>query len=125
MNGYRRIARGEVPAWLRDTCEKAARESAALLGLPGPALRWCWEIPGQGGWRFAWVEAGAHEINLNISRLRDARTARAMVFHEARHLWQVRNSRFLGRREGEKDAIEWSYKQTGIMVENLVAEWEI
>jgi hypothetical protein len=121
---YSRALAQDTPAWLRETCEAAAGEAAALLGLGAVKIRWHRTDYGR---KLGWVDRETPgEINLVIDTLatKTAYQARAMVLHEARHLWQQVTGHYLGRREGEHDAQQWAFQQTGVLVD-LVESYEV
>jgi hypothetical protein len=123
VNGYHRIPRGDVPAWLREIADLAASEAAVLLGLSSIKIRW---RSGPGS-RLGWVDMDQpEEINLNAYRLRlhTAYEVKAILFHEGRHCWQILTGRWLNHQQAEEDAASWAYQRTGILVDLLDGRFE-
>lgn len=119
---YHRAALGSAaPPHLRRAAEDAAREAGVELGLGELHLRW-WRLDRArpAVRHLGWVdreEPGV--INLSVDAIRDTCTpaeVRAVVFHEARHLWQEKNTRYLGdRMRAERDANEFALRTSGVL----------
>jgi hypothetical protein len=114
--GKSSLHRGEFRAihtsFLR-LADKTVKDLAAQLGIKAPVIRWHSDTTRNG-----WVVTGTHEINLSTAVAENWPKGWAplhwLLAHEARHLWQDANSRYLGDRDAEeRDAELWATAMTG------------
>lgn len=123
MNGYRLIVRAEVPSWLRETVDDAVIDACRELGLQPQAVRW---YTGSGNLA-AWVDADRPgEVHFVLDRMRTTTVyaARARVFHEIRHAFQLVKKPWLDRKQAEEDANRFCRQCVGVDPE-LMEFWEI
>jgi len=111
----RHVPRGDVPQAVRRAADAAVKEAARELRLAVPSIRWVDVDDGRAGWVEIEIDRsgnGPGQIFLSASLL--VSEVAAWATHEVRHLWQDRESRYLGDRAGaEDDAESYAVRKTG------------
>ena len=108
----------EVDRELDQVARLAAWEAARILGLAMPRVQWvkCDIYERRAGWVNEDIK---NTIFLSADWAKDNgdEQTRALIFHEARHLWQIKTMRYYGYGEGarkEADANAFAYRRTGV-----------
>ena len=113
-----------VPAWLRETADRAVHDAAVDLGInPQPVIRW-WQAQADAHLA-GWVEDGIPgEVNLVANNMQDVYSTRARVFHELRHIWQDKNVRYIGDRKAREDDASRRARQASGYFDDVLNPWE-
>jgi hypothetical protein len=123
-----------VPERLKNDVYEYAREAAAELGLSVFSVEWHASTPEvyqdkyyawfQGDYDLTLLKNVIH-IDVGACSTLSPRELKYTIFHEARHCWQWRTSRFLEPYAAEKDADEWTTKVLGYCSEKGVPYWNL
>jgi hypothetical protein len=121
------LLQSEAPLWARSAARIATRDVASILDLPVPRVRWveCDENEIRAGW----VDSDKPNtifLSLGWARRNGPRQVRGLIYHEARHLWQRKHSRYTTRYDrlaAENDANSFVRQQLS-MTPNLTMWYE-
>jgi len=104
----------------------AARDAAEILRIATPIIQWvrCNAHEKAIGWVYPWLNA-VH-LDADWCKLMGAEQTTALVYHEARHIWQEVNHRYNApgyKRQSEDDAESFSFRHTRTMIERPDYKW--
>jgi hypothetical protein len=119
MNPDGFIREFDLPVWMRKVASKAVKEAEIDLGLPRVFIQYWRATPECQDDAVAWVyqdaTAQAWTISLCVDRLQNELDVRFVCFHEMRHLFQTRFTRFSDKQKAENDANLYAWRKTGVL----------
>jgi hypothetical protein len=113
-----------VPASLHEGVMYDLGQASQLLRLP-LKLRW-WSGDSSNG-AVGWVsEERPDTVNLSLAYALEAgeKPLRALIYHEAKHAWQLHRRPWLTKQQAEQNANEFCMRELGFLPEILM-DWEV
>jgi len=117
---YKRIPSNQVDDQLVRIANQAALDAARILNIAVPRIQWVNRYPSEKA--IGWVDPRWDVVHLAADWCEQMgpEQTRALIFHEARHIWQKVNHRYDGygyKQQSEDDAESFSFRHTRTMIE--------